>query len=144
MTINSVEMLSFFPAWLTRLPIACLAVRFSRITMQFVVIQLPISSSSKEAITATLFLASSSMSSIRSARFSFGSIFRTSTTASVSIPERMDAAFLMSISFKYPAASRSSMCSKISEIMSVSRTRQTLCRSTTVNSGKTSARSFSW
>ena len=137
-------MLSFFAACSTRLLIACFTVRFSRITIQFVVIQLPISSSSKAAITAISFFASSSRSSVRRERFSLEVIFKTSTTASVSIAERIAAAFFTSISSRYSAACFWSICSKISESISVSRIRQILRRSAKVSSGKMSARSFSW
>ena len=142
--MKMVEILSFFAACSTRLLIACFTVRFSRIMIKLVVILLPISSSSKEAITAISSLVSASVSSISSALFSFGIIFRTSITASVSILERIFAAFLTSISSRYSAAGFSSICSKISESISVSRIRQIFLLSSMVRSGNTSARSFSW
>jgi len=135
-------MLSFFAAWSTRLLIACFTVRFSRIMMQFVVILLPISSSSKEAMIAISFLASSSINSIRRFFFSFGIICRTSTTASVSIADRIAAAFLISISSRYSAAACSSICSKMSESMSRSRILQIFLLSEIFSCGNTSARSF--
>ena len=135
-------MLSFFAACSTRLLIACFTVRFSRIMMQFVVILLPISSSSKEAMIAISFLASSSINSIRRFFFSFGIICRTSTTASVSIADRIAAAFLISISSRYSAAACSSICSKISESMSRSRILQIFLLSVIFSCGNTSARSF--
>ena len=61
-------------------------------------------SSSKEAMIAISFLASASIRAIRTGLFSLDVIRRTSTTASVSIPERIAAAFLMSISSRYSAA----------------------------------------
>ena len=135
-------MLSFFAAWSTRLLIACFTVRFSRIMIQFVVILLPISSSSKEAMIAISFLASSSINSIRRFFFSFGIICRTSTTASVSIADRIAADFLISISSRYSAAACSSICSKMSESMSRSRILQIFLLSVIFSCGNTSARSF--
>ena len=136
-------MLSFFAACPIKLLIACFTVRFSRIMMQLVVILLPISSSSNEAMIAISFLASSSISSIRSTFFSFGVIRRTSTTASVSIPERIPAALRTSISSRYSAACFSSIYSKMSESISRFRILQTFRLSAAVSSENTSARSFS-
>ena len=136
-------MLSFFAACSTRLLIACFTVRFSRIMIQFVVILLPISSSSKDAIISTSRRTSGSSRSISIFFFVFSTLFNTSARASVSILDKIAAAFFTSISFRYSAAFSSSVYSKISESISVSRIRYSLHRSCTVSFGITSARSFS-
>ena len=123
---------------------ACFTVRFSRITMQFVVILLPISSSSKERIISISFRTCSSRSWIRSLRFSLSICFKTSARASVSILERMAAAFFTSISSRYFTVSSSSRYSKTSASILLSRIRYSLLRSAVLNSLNTSARSFSW
>ena len=106
--------------------------------------RLPISSSSKDAIISTSRRTSGSSRSISIFFFVFSTLFNTSARASVSILDKMAAAFFTSISFIYSAAFSSSVYSKISESISVSRIRYSLHRSGTVRSGSTSARSFSW
>ena len=106
--------------------------------------RLPISSSSKDAIISTSRRTSGSSRSISIFFFVFSTLFNTSARASVSILDKMAAAFFTSISFRYSAAFSSSVYSKISESISVSRIRYSLHRSCTVSTGSTSARSFSW
>ena len=97
-TTKSVEMLSFSSACRTSSFIACLIVMPSRRMMQFVVMRLPISSSSNEAISFSSVRTSGSTMSMMSVRFSLSSSRSTSTAVSVSSREMMSAALRMSIS----------------------------------------------
>ena len=138
------EILSFLAACSTRLFIACFTVRFSRMIMQLVVMRLPISSSSKEAIISISWRTSSSINSNSNFFLALSILWRTSTRASVSIRERMAAPFFTSISFTYSAALSESVYSKTSDSIFRSRIRYSLQRSWTVSLGIASAMSLAW
>ena len=122
-TTNSVEMLSFFLAWLTRAFIACFTVMSSSMIMQFVVILLPISSSSNEAISLSSLRTSGATASIIRLLLSLSVSDRIFTAVSVSSSDISSEALWISISLRYSPACFSSRYSNISASISRLHTR---------------------
>ena len=110
--------------------------------MQFVVILLPISSSSKDAMSRISFLISSSRASRISSRFSLPMVCRISTASSVSISETISPAFLGLISFRHSPAFSSSRWANASASISAGQMRNTFFRSCSLSCSITSAMSL--
>ena len=112
--------------------------------MQLVVILLPISSSSNDAISLMSFLTSGLSSSIISSRFSLPISINISAAASVSRFDTTFAAFFKSISFRYAPASLSSSLSSASDSISAPKIRYSFLRSWSVRLSIAWAMSLPW